>query len=233
MNKLAGFVGVLALVAAAPLARADFSISVNGTVCNSSVSASPNGNLTCASVTPVAGVTITDLALTGTQTAGFSQQLGTTLLITNTSGVSQTITIDIADTNFSSPTTPPSISDHSGATLDNTTATNSYQLSSCVNQANTVVFCTTPAPGEAPPNATLTLTGANTTSNESTGTITSLSADFALVQQLTITAAAGSDFNVTSSQILTPVPEPASVLLMGGMLVGISGMLRKKLAKRS
>lgn len=237
MNKLAGFLGVLAMVAVAPFAQADYEITVNGPPCiGPTVNLSPNIAVTCPSVTTGAGaVTITDLALTGSQTPGVTQELGTTLDIVNTSGAAVAITITLADSNFSSPTAPPgSIADHSGATLDATTGTNTFQLTSCVNQANLLTpICGTPAPGEAGPNVPLMTIGANTISDESTGTISTLSADFSLTQVLTISAGANSSFNVTSSQVLTPVPEPGSVLLMGSMLVGISGLLRKKVVKRS
>src|SRR5215472_8989813 len=125
MNKLAGFLGVLAL-AGAPLARANFQIEVNGVTCNSLISGSPNGSITCPSVTVAPGVTITDLAVTGLQVTGFfSQELGTTLLVTNTTGAAVTITIDIGDSGFTAPTTPPGISDSSGSTLNVTTGTDS------------------------------------------------------------------------------------------------------------
>jgi hypothetical protein len=244
MNKLAGCLGVLAMFAVAPLARADFQITVNGSPCvtnpigpNPLTSASPNGTLTCATFSPVAGVTIQDLAVTGLQAPGFSQQLGTTLLITNTTGSNVTLQIDISDSNFSSPTIPPAlaINDSSGATLNNTTGTNTLTLTSCVAQSNSLAAspCVGPAPGQAGPNGTLTESSPGTAANETTGVITALHANFSLVQQLIVVAGAGGDFNVTSSQVLTPVPEPASFLLLGGMLAGISGLLRKRVAKRS
>ena len=241
MNKLAGFLGVLAMVAGAPLAHADFQISVNGINCTPIVvSGSPNGTLSCALITVAPGVTITNLSVTGLQAAGFSEQLGTTLLIQNTTGAAVPITIDLADSNFTSPLAPPgSILDVSGATLNSTTGTNNtFTLTSCVDQSNGLVpppgvFCSSPAPGMAPANLPLMTTGAVTKSDNSSGTITSLHLpNFSLSQQLVISAAANSNFNVTSSQVLTPVPEPASMLLLGGVLLGVTGLLRKKVARR-
>jgi hypothetical protein len=234
MNKLAGFLGVLAMLAVAPLARANLLIAVNGIICNSLVQASPNGSLTCPSVTVTPGVTITDLAVTGLQVPGaFSQELGTTLLVTNTTGSAFGISIDIGDSNFSAPVTPPLISDASGSTINGTTGTNSITLTSCVNQANLLTPpCGSPAPGMAPPNGTLIVTGANTSSNESNGSITSLAAPFALTQHIALSAGAGADFNVTTSQVLSSVPEPTSVLLVGGGLLGVTGLLRKRAAGR-
>jgi hypothetical protein len=237
MNKLAGFLSVLAMVAGAPLARADFQIAVNGVVCNALVTGNPTGSLTCPSVSGAAfglptGVTITNLAVTGTNNPGFAQQLGTTLLIQNTTGAAVTITIGLSDTGFTSPVTPPIITDASGAMLNNTTGTNSFTLTSCVNQANNPLFCPSPAPGEAPQNPTLTITGANTQSNETNGMITALASPFSLVQRLSISAGANSNFNVKSSQVLSNVPEPTSVLLLGTVLLGVTGLLRKRVAGR-
>jgi len=238
MNKIVGFLGVLAMVAAAPMARADFQISVNGTTCITVVSGSPNGSATCGIVTPVAGVTITNLSVTGNQLASVSQQLGSTLSIQNTTSSAATLDIYLADSGFTSPTIPPAITiqDVSGATINGTTGTNSFTLTSCVDQSNGLVppsgtFCTTPAPGMAGPNATLTAAGAITLSNNSNGTITALGAPFSLTQHLVIVAAANSFFNVTSSQVLTPVtavPEPASIMFLGTTVLGLCGLLRKK-----
>ena len=141
MNKIVGFLGVLAMVAAAPMARADFQISVNGTTCITVVSGSPNGSATCGIVTPVAGVTITNLSVTGNQLASVSQQLGSTLSIQNTTSSAATLDIYLADSGFTSPTIPPAITiqDVSGATINGTTGTNSFTLTSCVDQSNGLV----------------------------------------------------------------------------------------------
>jgi len=210
MNKLAGFLGVLAMVAVAPLAQADLQIlvNVNGTpaVCTPTVGTNPqpsataNGTLTCSPIS-VAGVTITDLAVTGLQAGVVAQELGTTLLITNTSASAATITIDIGVSNYTS--LNPPITDSSGSTINGTTGTNSVTLTSCVDQSNALSGCATPPAGMAPPNGTLTVTGASTANNESTGSITSLTAPFSLTQHIVLSAGAGADFNITTSQVLT------------------------------
>jgi hypothetical protein len=234
IKKSAGFLGVLAMMAIAPLARADFQISVNGVNCAPIlVSATPTGSLTCASVSPVAGVTITNLSVSGVQAPGFSFELGTTLQIFNTTGSDVTLTIYLADSGFTSPLAPPTVRHSSGATLNANLGNNSFSLTSCVDQSNSLVppgssFCSSPAPGMAPPNTTLSTTAAQTKSNDSVGLITALSAPFSLTQQLVIVAGANSAFNVTSSQVLTPVPEPMSIALLGGVLLLTTGAIRRK-----
>jgi len=226
---------MVTLVLVAPLARADYEISVNGTDCAGPTASGPNVIATCSSVSPFAGLTITNLSVQGIQLTGVSEQVGTTLSIVNTTSTAQTVTIYLAVSKFSTPVTPPSIKDASGATINSTTGSNSFTLTSCVDQSDGLVppsgtFCTTPAPGEAGANPILSTTGAQTKSNEMDGTITSLHADFSLTQMLTITVGADSVFNVTSSQVLTPVPEPISITFLGTVVLGVSRLLRKKLA---
>ena len=157
MNKLAGLLAVLAIVAGTPLARADFQISVNVVNCtptagtNPQPSASPNGTLTCATVTPFPGVTLSTVALTGVETGPqtFSEQLGTTLLIQNTHDFPVTLTVFFAIQNFTTPVTPPEIDYFSGDTINVTTGDNSVSLFSCVDQANGLAppggtFCSSP-----------------------------------------------------------------------------------------
>jgi hypothetical protein len=64
-------------------------------------------------------------------------------------------------------------------------------------------------------------------------TILALGPDYALQEKVTLTFNNAGSVNFITSQVLTPVPEPGSVLLLGGVLLGISGLIRKKIAKRS
>ena len=250
MHKLAGFLGIAAMVAVAPLARADFNISVNGTDCTSGSSTTaqlqaPGGfTATCSNVaTPPlpAGVTIQTLSTNGQQTAAFSQQFTTNLIVQNNSASSQTLTLDFALTNFTSPTIPPAtgVNDASSFTINETIGSATGQLTSCVDQSNNLAppdhtpFCSMGAPGQAPPNPAVMVSGAQTSSNTTTGVITALHAPFALSEQITLTLAAGTNLNVTASQILTPVPEPGAILLLGTAILGVTTVVRRKARKRS
>jgi hypothetical protein len=240
MNRLAGFLGGLALLAFSTAARADYVISVNGVACaGPTVSATPNITAVCG-VVNVGSVTVQVLSMTGSQTGNVSEQEGSTLLIKNF-GAATTLTIDLGISNFTAPTAPPSIQDSSGLTLNNQVGTNSATLVSCVETMNllpppvTTPFCAHPAPGQAPANPTITLTGPPvvTSSNQTMGIITTLGGPFALDQEIRVALGAGtattpSSTIVTSSQILTAVPEPGSIVLLGGALVAIATIFRKK-----
>jgi hypothetical protein len=210
MNKLAGLLGVLAMVAVAPLAQADIQILVNGVACTPTTGTNPlldpnaNGSLTCSAITVAPGVTISDLAVVGLQVGVVAQQFGTTLLVENTTASAATITIDIGVSNYTS--LNPPIADSSGSTINGTIGTNSVTLTSCVDQSNGLSGCATPTPGMAGPNGTLTVTGANTAVNESPGSITSLPALFSLTQHIVLSAGADGNFNYTTSQVLTGTP---------------------------
>jgi hypothetical protein len=251
MHKVAGFLGIAAMVAVVPLARADFNISVDGTNCTTGLSSTaqlqaPGGfTASCTNVSspPLpAGVTIQTLQTNGQQTTAFSQQFTTNLIVSNNSGASQTLTLDFALSNFTFPVIGgpiTAINDASGFTINQTIGMSTGQLTSCVDQSNNTAppnhspFCSGAAPGQAGPNMAVTVTGANTLSSpESIGTITALNAPFSLMQQITLTLANGTNANVTASQILTPVPEPAGIALLGTALLGLTTLFRKKLSSR-
>jgi len=70
--------------------------------------------------------------------------------------------------------------------------------------------------------ASITLTGASS--------IPFSSNSFSLTEQVVLTAPAGS-FNASGDAKLNPVPEPATMLLIGSGLIGLAGFARKKFKK--
>jgi hypothetical protein len=158
-------------------------------------------------------------------------QSGSTLFITTTSAATFDVYFSAQD--FTAPTTPPSITYASSLSTTATSGTGTISLTSCIDLANgltppTNPFCSTPA---------ATLTSINNYSGQSSDadtditTLASLTAPYALSQKISFSLGANSGMNVITSQILTPVPEPASVMFLGTALVGVGTFLRKKIRR--
>lgn len=234
MKKFATFLSLVAMVAVAPLARADFQISVNGTPCvvGSGVPTTfPFGEQGgCPNNTTANGIAYSGLSTQGLQTALNSQQLTTTLALLNTTNSTQTITIDAGTNNFTAPTAPPTITDSFGYTINGTIgAVIASSYTACVDPGNglTTLIGHCGSPSSLTP--TFPITNA---SSEGTILITSLGSGFGLTEQVVLTLAANSSLNVTLSQTLTQVPEPAAILLFGTMIVGVTTVVRRRAAKR-
>jgi hypothetical protein len=235
MKKLASLLGVLGIVAAVPMARAAIQISyaINGgppTVCaNNPVSSGPT---TCSVSGGGANIQVLSASSNSPGTPALAQQFGSTLFITTTSAVN--ITVWMSSQDFTAPITPPDITYVSSLSTTSTTGTGKVDLTSCVDTANgltppTTAFCSTPA--STLTNNTETYNGASSTSDTVNTTISSLSGTYALAQVITMALGAGSNLNVITSQALTPVPEPASVALIGGVVLFAASVIRRKVRR--
>ena len=233
MKKLAGFLGVLLLVACAPLAQAAIQISINNGIGVCGTNASSAGPVTCA---PVVGPGFTILSVSASSNSpgspALSQQFGSSLQIITTSAVDLVITM--AAQGFNAPTTPPGITYASSLSITSTTGTGTADLTSCVDTSNglTSPFCSSPAATIV--NDQENYSGASSDSKTKTTTIGVLTTTpYSLAQQFTLHLGAGSNVNVITSQVLSNVPEPASFAFLGTMLLGAGAVLRKKLMNRA
>jgi hypothetical protein len=106
-------------------------------------------------------------------------------------------------------------------------------MTSCLDTANglappTTAFCG----GAGSPtlaNTTLNYNGVTTDPpNTVNRSVAALAAGYSMGEVITITLGAGADINIVASQILSQVPEPTSIVLLGGIVLATVGAIRRK-----
>jgi hypothetical protein len=246
MKKLLSFLGVLAIAGAlAPMAHADFVIaySLNGGAVQPCADSVSDDVASCfaAGQNIGAGVTLTNVSGSSNSpgNANFSDQFGSTTTITTTT-TGATVVIYFAAQNFNMPITGGSVTGIDYASnLSITTAephsSGTVTLKSCVDQSNHTVpapvgtgFCTTPAAMAL--NATLTIpaTLGSSQSNTVTSIFSPLGSPYSLSQMVTLVLGANTSLNLSTSQDLTPVPEPMSIALLGGVIALTARAFRRR-----
>jgi len=243
MKKLAGFLGGLAvLVVSSPLAHANFVLSYQigaGAIVNCANAASDT-LATCFAVPTAIGSGLTVTTFQGTSNSPGaptnSMQTGSVTDITaTTAGV--TLTLWLAAQDFTTPITPPPIIDATSLTVIPTNGTGSVTLVNCVDQSNGTapplpgVFCSAPAFTNT--NPVINYSGTTSQSNNAGGTFSPLASPFSLSEKVTIGFTTAGEIEVQTRQVLTSVPEPTSIMLLGSVTLGLVSLFRKKLAGRS
>jgi hypothetical protein len=232
MKNLATFLGGFVLVSCAQLAHGaiQISYSINGAapvVCvNSAVSAGP---ISCNSISG-SGVTVNFITASSNSpgTANLSQTFGSTLQISN--GAAATLDVWLSSQDFSQPVTPPALTFAGSLSTTSTTGIGTVDASHCLDTNNGLTPPTTAFCGAGPllNNTQEAYNGASSDSQTAKMAINSLTAPFAMSEHIHIVLGANSNLNVITSSVLTPVPEPMSVALFGGVILLTSGLIRRK-----
>jgi hypothetical protein len=244
MKKFSGLLGVLAIAAFAPLAHANYQIAYQIgagaiTPClNNPDSTNTTGTPACSG----SGSGISIVNLTGSSnspgTPGIAMEFSSSGSLTNNNATGAvTISVWFAAQGFTMPVTGGGVTainyvSNSSGTSINTQALSTLGLRSCVDESATggvgANFCVTPAASLT--NTTLTYpAGLGGAVNDSVKTSFSpLTSPYVLSQLVTISLQAGDSVNFSMSQALTPVPEPTSIVLLGGVLLATVSAIRRK-----
>jgi hypothetical protein len=237
MKRHISFFGVLAAMAIAPLAHADYAIaySVNGDGPNKCLDNPDSTNsiptsMTCSAVD--GNVTISGAGGTSNSPgvpAG-AIEFSSVATLTNNGSTAETVTLWYSAQGFKLPVTGGAVTgidfdSSSGATGKLGNIDSSLALTSCVDEANALPapygpptgFCVTPA--QQIVNPLLDIPDRGAASNSVDKIFTPLTATYSLEQKLVVILGANDVINISTSQSLTPVPEPMSVALLGGVLL--------------
>jgi hypothetical protein len=233
LNKLIYPLAVTFVAAIAPLAHAgleiNYSIDGGPTVTCGPVSGS-NPSVSCSNVSgPDFDITL--LGAASNSPGGTpSQEESATVDLSNAATTTQSIVINVISTGFTSPTTPPALTltSNIGGSVVTGSAANVLNFISCVDQTDSqTAGC--PATDNAPTVSPNITSATSHYDGGSTSTITTLSSPYAIDEQISVTLGVGANMNFSASTTLAQVPEPMSIILLGSVVLLVSGLFRRKL----
>ena len=222
MKKLTVSLSALVVAAFAPLAHAELQLTYQvdgGAVVNCGTSPNPDPSQSCTNTT-VDGLLIQGLNGTSNSpgSSTISYDTSATSTLSNTGSTDATIVINLMVDGFTTPTAPPGaiiFISNVGGSVEVGKASNTLSYDSCIggNNLNGCAGSTIFAPVSSP---SVTATGSYNDSQQSV--VTSLSAPYSINETLTIVLDPGAIVNFSAGSTLSQA-EPASVILMGSLLV--------------
>jgi hypothetical protein len=158
-------------------------------------------------------------------TATLAKLLETTLELTNPTAATQSIEILVGDIGFALPSAPATLLENIAGTVVTGGADNLFSGVGCVDGTNAQNSC----PGTVhTPVITANITAPGSGNATTTSPIPSLGTPYSITQLITLTLDRGADLNYVASASVAPVPEPATLGLLGVGLLGIGFVARRK-----
>lgn len=177
-------------------------------------------------------------------TAGIAKLLASTVDIVNLDLTSPNHRLElfIGDIGYMAPSAPPATSlvlnSHVGGSVVAPGAGNTMSFTSCVDTLNGQNTCGPPVlpgtiitAGPGTPDITGLIKGSF--DDDKLKAILALGTPYSISQYLNFRMDGGSEMNFSNNTTLTPVPEPISIALLGGVLVFTSGLIRRKANRKS
>lgn len=225
---------VLAVLVCAPLANATLTINYQiGAGLVTTCAVGPDAGTICSVSEP--GLTMTFIGSTSNApgTPSVAQQFNSTNLISYSGSVPETVKIWFTAQGFMMPTGPGLLytSELAGTSTLGNTGEQTLSGQSCIDPTNGVAPPMGCAGGQLN-HADQMFLGAASNDETITTVVGSLGTPYALQQQITLSLNRQAELGFHSSESLTAVPEPGSIVLLGTLVAGLATFIRRRAASR-
>jgi hypothetical protein len=160
---------------------------------------------------------------------GISEETSAVVRLKNVTGVAHGIIIQVGADGFVMPTAPPDIQflSHIGGTVVTAAGVDALTFKSCIFLGSSLTPC---IGGFSTPTGSPFIGGVGSFNNDQNGTISLLPAPYSIGQEIALILGAGAEVNFSASTSLTQtqVPEPASIALLGAVVLFAGRLVRRK-----